>query len=33
MVFSVGFISDRIVDAMLAVAKNVLTRAKGLFKG
>lgn len=33
MAFSVGFISDRIVETMLSVSENVLTRAKGLFKG
>ncbi len=33
MAFFVGFISDLIVDAMLVVAENVLTRAKSLFKG
>jgi hypothetical protein len=32
MAFSVGFISDHIVEAMLSVSENVLTRAKGLFK-
>lgn len=32
MAFSVGFMSDQIVEAMLAVAGNVLTRTKGLFK-
>ncbi|MBI3304570.1 MAG: hypothetical protein HYZ72_21105, partial [Deltaproteobacteria bacterium] len=32
MAFSVGFISDQIVETMLAVAGNVLTRTKDLFK-
>ena len=30
--FSVGFISDQIVESMLAVAGNVLTRSKEIFK-
>ena len=33
MGFSVGFIADRIVETILIVAGNVLTRASGLFKG
>lgn len=32
MAFSVGFMSDQIVDAMITVAGNVLTRTKDLFK-
>lgn len=32
MAFAVGFIAEQIVQAMLAVARNVLERAKGVFK-
>lgn len=31
--FSVGFVSDRVVETIIAVAENILTRAKELFKG